>query len=126
LTTGTCFSTRNAAILHQVKVAGDESSFQVTTMHDLGYTFDPLFVSTDLFGVSGLKFVVLEDDFQPQTYVSSKGISINIGKPQFNFLSNEISYLANIITTKIYMIRFLCYPPFNQIIVWIDQKMFSL
>lgn len=67
-------------------MAGDASSFEVTTMHDIGNTFDPLFASFDLFGVKGLKVAVIEDDVHPQAYVSSRGININIGMYRFNFV----------------------------------------
>jgi hypothetical protein len=46
---------------HQVKVAGDASSLTITTMHDIGNTFDPLFVTPELYGISGLSFAVVDD-----------------------------------------------------------------
>ncbi len=61
---------------HQIKVAGDASSFSVTTMHDIGNTFDPLFVSPDLFGVTGLTFAVVDDYVTPQAAVGSRGMSV--------------------------------------------------
>ena len=73
---GTCFSTRGAPIRHQVKVAGDASSFTITTMHDIGNTFDPLFVSPDLYGVTGLTFAVVDDYVTPQASVGSRGMSV--------------------------------------------------
>ncbi len=55
-------------------------------MHDIGNTFDPLFASSDLYGVMGLKAAIIEDDVHPQAYVSSRGISINFGMYKFEFV----------------------------------------
>ena len=77
---GTCFTTRGARLRHQVKVAGDASSFQITTMHDIGNAFDPLFVSTDLYGVNGLTFAVVDDQVTPQAAIGSRGMSVQAGR----------------------------------------------
>ena len=86
---GTCFSTRGAPIRHQVKVAGDASSFTVTTMHDIGNTFDPLFASPDIYGVQGLTFAVIDDYVMPQASVSSRGASVFIGNHRSNNKSSK-------------------------------------
>ena len=64
---------------HQVKVAGDASSLTITTMHDIGNTFDPLFVSPDIFGVSGLSFAVVDDEVTPQAAMASRALSVAPG-----------------------------------------------
>ena len=61
---------------HEVKVAGDASSLTITTMHDIGNTFDPLFVSSDLFGVSGLNFAVVDDQVTPQAAMAGRAMSV--------------------------------------------------
>ena len=45
-------------------------------MHDIGNTFDPLFVSPDLYGVTGLTFAVVDDYVTPQASVGSRGMSV--------------------------------------------------
>jgi hypothetical protein len=49
-------------------------------MHDIGNTFDPLFASPDLVGVQGLTFAVIDDNVMPQAAVSSRGMSVVVGK----------------------------------------------
>ena len=64
---------------HQATVAGDASSFSVTTMHDIGNAFDPIFVSPDIYGVNGLTFAVVDDQVTPQAAVSSRGLTVAAG-----------------------------------------------
>ena len=77
---GTCFSTRGAPLRPEIKVAGDASSLTITTMHDIGNTFDPLFVSSDLYGVSGLNFAIVDDQVTPQAAMASRAMSVLPGK----------------------------------------------
>ena len=74
---------------HQVKVAGDASSFTVVTMHSdsTTTTFDPLFVSQDLYGISGLTFAVIDDHVTPQAAMGSRGLSVSPGFDFASFLS---------------------------------------
>ena len=77
---GTCYSTRGAPFRPDVKVAGDASSLTITTMHDIGNTFDPLFASSDLVGISGLNFAVVDDQVTPQAAMASRAMSVSPGE----------------------------------------------
>ena len=77
-------------------------------MHDIGNTFDPMFVSPDLYGVSGLIFAIIEDDFMPQAYISSRGLSVNVGKYQFKFRLNRKSVGSFTKMKTKHSLRFLC------------------
>jgi hypothetical protein len=85
-----------------VKVAGDASSFQITTMHDIGNAFDPLFVSPDLYGVNGLAFAVVDDQVTPQAAIGSRGMSVQAGTKAR--ISNDVtSILTCLKHTYIYV-----------------------
>jgi hypothetical protein len=49
-------------------------------MHDIVNTFDPLFVSPDIYGVNGLTFAIVDDQVTPQAAVSSRGLTVASGK----------------------------------------------
>ena len=83
---GTCFSTRGAPYRHQVKVAGDASSLTITTMHDIGNSFDPLFVSPDIYGVSGINFAIVDDQVTPQAAMAGRAMSVLPG----NYLPSSL------------------------------------
>ena len=73
---GTCFSTRGAPLRHQVKYAGDASSFTVVTMHSSGDPFDPLFTSPDLYGSTGLNCAVVDDEVAPMAAVVQGAMTV--------------------------------------------------
>ena len=59
-------------------------------MHDTGNTFDPLFVSPNLYGVSGLNFAVVDDQVTPQAAMAERAMSALPGtKPQFEYINNK-------------------------------------
>jgi hypothetical protein len=55
-------------------------------MHDTGNTFDPLFVSSNLYGVSGLNFAVVDDQVTPQAAMAERAMSALPGKNVFRTL----------------------------------------
>jgi hypothetical protein len=73
-------------------------------MHDIGNTFDPLFVSPDLYGASGLTFAVIEDNVMPQAYISSRGMSVNVGELDFSLDLKDKNGQSNLVI-------FWCYDP---------------
>ena len=45
-------------------------------MHDSGNSFDPLFVSPDLYGSSGLNFAVVDDEVTPQAAMAERAMTV--------------------------------------------------
>ena len=64
-----------------MKHAGDASSFTVTTMHDIGSPFDPLFTSADLYGSTGLNFAVVDDEVTPMAAMAERAMTVLPGTP---------------------------------------------
>jgi Ethanolamine utilization protein EutJ (predicted chaperonin) len=48
----------------------------ITTMHDSGNSFDPLFVSPDIYGSSGLNFAIVDDDVTPQAAMAERAMTV--------------------------------------------------
>ena len=65
-------------------------------MHDIGNTFDPLFVSPDLYGVTGLTFAVVDDYVTPQAAVGSRGMSVLPGIYSHDLITGLVRYLGQI------------------------------
>jgi hypothetical protein len=87
-----------------VKVAGDASSLTITTMHDIGNTFDPLFASSDLVGISGLNFAVVDDQVTPQAAMASRAMSVSPGER----LKKILSIFFNLIECSKYFNSCMC------------------
>ena len=45
-------------------------------MHDIGNSFDPLFVSPDIYGVSGINFAIVDDQVTPQAAMAGRAMSV--------------------------------------------------
>ena len=45
-------------------------------MHDIGNSFDPLFVSPDIYGVSGINFAIVDDHVTPQAAMAGRAMSV--------------------------------------------------
>lgn len=78
---GVCYTTRDAAKRYIVSEATLHKSFTVVTMHDdTSWVFDPLFVSTELFGSIGLVMALADDWTDPHAAIAEFGIAVSPGE----------------------------------------------
>ena len=66
---------------HTVKVAGEGSGLAVTTMHDVGVTFDATLLDGEILatGGAGVNFAIVDDNVGVETAMRAHGQSVSPG-----------------------------------------------